>query len=51
MKLKDILGKIKADIMGWQIDIHDNEYDAESHDFVFERIYEIIDEHVEESEE
>lgn len=42
-----ILGKIRAEIMDWQTDIHDNEHDAESHDFVFERIYEIIDEYKE----
>lgn len=33
-----------AEIKDWQQDIHDNEYDAEKYDFVFERIYEIIDE-------
>lgn len=38
------MDKVRAEIMNWQTDIHDNEYDAESHDFVFERIYEIIDE-------
>lgn len=42
---KDVLNKIKAEITDWQTDIHDNEYDAEIHDFVFERIYEIIDEY------
>lgn len=35
--------KIKAEIRDWQTDIHDNEYDAEKYDFVFEPIYEIID--------
>lgn len=41
----ELLGKIRAEITDWQIDIHDNEHDAEIHDFVFERIYEIIDEY------
>lgn len=40
-----VLDKIRAEITDWQTDIHDNEYDAETHDFVFERIYEIIDEY------
>lgn len=40
-----VIGKIRAEITDWQTDIHDNEYDAETHDFVFERIYEIIDEY------
>lgn len=40
-----ILDKIRTEITDWQTDIHDNECDAESHDFVFERIYEIIDEY------
>lgn len=47
----DILDKIRAEIKGWQVDIHDNEYDADKHDFVFERIFEIIDEYKAESEE
>lgn len=42
---ENILDKIRAEITDWQTDIHDNEYDAEIHDFVFERIYEIIDEY------
>lgn len=46
-----VLDKIKADIKDWQIDIHDNENDAETHDFVFERIYEIFDEYKAESED
>ena len=46
-----VLDKIKAEIKDWQTDIHDNEYNAEKHDFVFERIYEIIDEYRTESEE
>ena len=45
-----VIDKIRAEIMDWQTDIHDNEYDAESHDFVFERIYEIIDKYKAESE-
>lgn len=47
----DVLDKIRAEIKGWQVDIHDNEYDADKHDFVFERIFEIIDEYKAESEE
>ena len=39
----DVLDKIRAEIEDWQTDIHDNEYDAKEHDFVFERIFEIID--------
>lgn len=46
-----VLDKIRAEIKGWQIDIHDNENDADKHDFVFERIYEIIDEYKAESED
>lgn len=46
----DVLDKIKAEIKDWQTDIHDNEYDAEIHDFVFERIYEMLDEYKSESE-
>lgn len=45
MKQMSVLGRVRAEIKDWQTDIHDNEYNAESHDFVFERIYEIIDEH------
>lgn len=41
----DVLDKIRVKIEGWQVDIHDNEYDADEHDFVFERIFEIIDEY------
>lgn len=47
----DTLYKIKAEIMDWETDIYENEYDAETHDFVFERIYEIIDELEAESED
>lgn len=47
----DVLDKIRAEITDWQNDIHDNEYDAEKHDFVFERIFEIFDENKAESEE
>lgn len=46
-----ILDKLRAEIMDWQTDIHDNEYDAKSHDFVFEGIHEVIDEYKTESEE
>lgn len=45
LEQEPILDKIIAEIADWQTDIHDNEHDAESHDFVFERIYEIIDEY------
>jgi hypothetical protein len=45
-----VLAKIRAEIKGWQDDIHDNENDADEHDFVFERIYEIFDEYKKESE-
>lgn len=48
--IHDILDKIRAEITDWQNDIHDNEYDAEKHDFVFERIFEIIDEYRERDE-
>lgn len=47
----EVLDKIRAEIEDWQTDIHDNEHDAESYDFVFERIYEIIDKYRAESEE
>lgn len=47
----DTLDEIRAEIMDWETDIYENEYNAEIHDFVFERIYEIIDEHKAESEE
>ena len=50
-RLLGVLDKIRAEITDWQTDIHDNEYDAEIHDFVFERIYEILDEYKAESEE
>lgn len=46
-----VLDKIRAEIKGWQVDIHDNENDADKHDFVFERIYEIFDEYKKESED
>lgn len=36
--------KLIEDIKGWQEDIHDNEYDAIKYDFVFERIYEMVEE-------
>lgn len=47
----EVLDKIRAELKDWQTDIHDNEHDAETHDFVFERLYEIIDEYRTESEE
>lgn len=47
----DVLDKIRAEIKGWQVDIHDNENDADKHDYVFERIFEIIDEYKAESED
>ena len=46
-----VLDKIRAEITDWQTDIHDNEHDAETYDFVFERIYEIFDEYKAESED
>lgn len=36
--------KLIKDIKGWQEDIHDNEYDAKKYDFVFEQIYEVVEE-------
>ena len=50
LEQESILDKVRTEIMDWQTDIHDNEYDAENHDFVFEGIYEIIDELKAESE-
>ena len=44
-QVNDVLDKIRAEIKDWQTDIHDNENAAEIHDFVFERIYEILDEY------
>ena len=49
--INSALDKIRAEINDWQTDIHDNEYDAEEHDFVFEQIYEIIDDLKAESED
>lgn len=46
----DVFDKLRAEIIDWQTDIHDNENDAETHDFVFERIYEILDEYKAESD-
>lgn len=37
-----LLDKVKTEIKNWQGDIHDNEYDADKFDFVFERLFEII---------
>ena len=34
------LNEIRAEITDWQTDIHDNEYDAEIHDFVFDGVVE-----------
>lgn len=50
LEQEPILDKIRAEVVDWQTDIHDNEHDAETHDFVFERIYEILDEYKEEKE-
>lgn len=36
--------ELLKDIRDWQVDIHDNIYDADEFDFVFERIYEILTE-------
>ena len=47
---REVLDKIRAEIKEWQTDIHDNEYDAETYDFVFERIYEILDKYKVEGE-
>ena len=43
MRLIDADSFLK-DIKGWQEDIQDNEYDANKFDFVFERIYEMLEE-------
>lgn len=48
---ESVLDKVRAEITDWQIDIHDNEYDANKFDFVFERILEIIDEYRAERED
>ena len=37
------IDEFKKEIRDWQIDIKDNEYDADKFDFVFERIYEIAE--------
>lgn len=34
--------RLYDEIRNWQGDIHDNEDDAEKFDFVFERIYEML---------
>lgn len=36
--------KLIEEIKAWERDIYDNEYDAKKFDFVFERIYEILEE-------
>ena len=51
LEQQSIIDKIRAEISDWQTDIHDNEHDAKTYDFVFERIYEILDEYKTESEE
>lgn len=43
--VSQVLSKLRSDIKDLQTDIHDNEYDANKHDFVFERIFELIDEY------
>lgn len=45
-----VIDKIRAEIEGWQGDIHDNEYDADKYDFVFEPIFDILDKYKAESE-
>ena len=50
LEQEPMLDKIISEIKEWQADIHDNEYDAETYDFVFERIYEILDKYKVESE-
>lgn len=37
------IDEFQKEIKDWQIDIQDNEYDADKFDFVFERIYEIAE--------
>ena len=51
LEQEPVIDKIRAEIKDWQTDIHDNEYDADKYDFVFERIFEIIDEYKAESED
>lgn len=50
LEQEPIIDKIRAEIKDWQTDIHDNEYDADKYDFVFERIFEIIDKYKKENE-
>lgn len=38
-----VIDEFTKEIRDWQIDIQDNEYDADKFDFVFERIYEIAE--------
>ena len=38
------IDEFAKEIRDWQIDIQDNEYDADKFDFVFERIFEIAEE-------
>ena len=42
--MSNTIERIKKEIKDWQADIHDNEYNADKFDFVFDRILEIIDE-------
>lgn len=51
LEQESVLDKIRDEIEGWQVDIHDNEYDADKYDFVFERIFEILDKYKEGAEE
>ena len=37
------IDEFEKEIRDWQIDIQDNEYDANKFDFVFERIFEIAE--------
>ena len=37
------IDEFAKEIRDWQIDIQDNEYDADKYDFIFERIFEIAE--------
>ena len=41
LKITQKIDEFAEEIRDWQIDIQDNEYDADKFDFVFERIFEI----------
>ena len=41
---KECIEKVEKEIKDWQDDIHINEYDCHKYYFVFERIYEILQE-------